>query len=302
MLALLKQTWNDFLEDKCTRIAAALSYSTAFSLAPMLVVIVSVCQLVFEPEDIRGKVESEVAAVVGDEGADQLRTMIDSSQASKERGTIATAVGIVVMLIGATGMFSQLQAAMNDVWEVSPDPETNSLKYFLKKRLLSLGMVLSIAFLLLVSLVASTVIHAFDSTLDQWLPGQTGSAIVIAANSAISFFVLTGLFAAIFKVLPDAEVKWSDVSVGAAVTALLFLVGHFALSWYLGSRNMTTSYGAAGSLVLILSWVYYSTLILLVGAEFTQAWAKQRGSGILPSKGAVRIVKRREVQSDTSTT
>ena len=296
LLTILKQTWTDFLDDNCTRIAAALSYSTAFSLAPMLVLIISVCQLVFEPEDIRGKVENEIAAVVGAEGAEQVKTMIDSSSGTEKRGVFATIIGIVVMLVGATGLFAQLQAAMNDVWEVRPDPDKSSITYFFKKRLLSLGMVLSISFLLIVSLVASTIVHAFDGTIDRWLPGEAGSAIVFAANLLISFGVLVGLFAAIFKVLPDADVRWSDVGVGATATALLFLFGKACLSWYLGSSNMTTTYGAAGSLVLILVWVYYSTLILLLGAEFTQAWAKHRGSGVVPSDGAVRVIKSTELQ------
>lgn len=273
-----------------------MSYTTAFSLAPMLVLIISVCQLVFEPEDIRGKVADEIAAVVGDEGAEQVSTMIDSSPAKKKRGVFATIISITVMLVGATGLFAQLQAAMNDVWEVRPDPSKSGIVYFLKKRILSLGMVLSLAFLLIVSLVASTIINTFDGAIDRWLPGQAGSAIVFAANLLISFAVLIGLFAAIFKVLPDADINWSDVGVGAVVTALLFLLGKACLSWYLSNSNMTTTYGAAGSLVLILVWVYYSTIILLLGAEFTQAWAKHRGSGVTPSEGAVRVVKTTEFE------
>ena len=297
MFRILKQTWADFIEDNCPRIAAAISYSTAFSLAPMLVLILSVGQLVFEPEDIRGKVESEIAKVVGDEGAEQIKTMIDSKQNDEEKhGIWATVIGVTVMLVGATGLFAQLQAAMNDVWEVRPDPSKSGIKYFLTKRLLSLGMVLSLAFLVLVSLVASTAIHAFDGAVDQWLPGWAGSTLLFALNVLISFLVLACLFAAIFRVLPDAEIRWSDVAVGASVTALLFLLGKFGLSLYLGSQNMATTYGAAGSLVLILVWVYYSTMILLLGAEFTQAWAKNRGSGILPSDGAVRVIKKTELQ------
>lgn len=262
----------------------------------MLVLIISVCQLVFERDDIRGKVENEIAAVVGDEGAEQVTKMIDSSPATEKRGTFSTVLGFIVMLVGATSLFAQLQAAMNDVWEVRPDPNKNGLVYFLKKRLLSLGMVLSLAFLLVVSIVASTIVHAFDETIDRWLPGQAGSTIVFTADLLISFVVLVGLFSAIFKVLPDAQIQWSDVGAGAAVTTLLFLLGEACLSWYLGSSNMTTTYGAAGSLVLILVWVYYSTLILLLGAEFTQDWAKHRGSGIAPSEGAARVVKTSEFQ------
>ena len=296
MIKLLQQTWADFNDDNCPRIAAALAYSTAFSLAPLLVLIISVCQLVFEPEDIRGRVESEIANVVGEEGAAQVKTMIDSSGGGEERGIVATIIGIVVMLVGATGLFAQLQAAMNDVWEVRPDPDRNGMKYFLTKRLLSLGMVLSVAFLVLISLVASTALHAFDGVIERWLPNQAGSTLLFVGNFAISTAVISGLFAAMFKVLPDADVNWSDVAVGAVVTAVLFMLGKLGIGMYLGGQNMSTSYGAAGSLVLILVWVYYSAMIFLLGAEFTQAWAKHRGHGIQPSDGAVCVVKHTELR------
>ena len=237
MLALLKHTFTDFLEDRCPRIAAALAYSAAFSLAPMLVLIIGVCQLVFDAEDIRGKVAAEITAVVGEEGAEQVQTMIDSSGNSDERGALATIFGVVVMIVGATGFFAQLQAGMNDVWEVQPDPDKSTFKYFLLKRLLSFGMVLSVAFLVLISLAVSAGLKAFDGLVDRMLPGEAASTLLFAANLAISFLLLASLFAAMFKVLPDAAVEWRDVAVGATATAALFLLGKFAIGAYLGAKT-----------------------------------------------------------------
>lgn len=291
MISIIKQTLHDFLQDKCPRMAAALAYYTAFALAPMLVLIISVCQLVLEPDDIKGRVEAEIAGVVGESGAEQVKTMIDSGDEIDRKSAIATGVGMVVMLIGATGLFAQLQGTMNDVWEVTPDPVQSGLKNFLMKRLVSLGMLLTVAFLLMVSITASTIIHAFDGQIDRWLPGQYGSAMVKAADYGISMLVITCLFAAMFKVLPDAKISWSNVWVGAAATSVLFVAGKFAVGLYVGSQNMANTYGAAGSLVMILVWVYYSAMIFLLGAEFTQAWARSRGHGIEPAKGAVRVTR-----------
>ncbi len=286
---LLKQTFTEFGEDRCSRIAASMAYSTAFALAPMLMLIIGLGQFFFEPEDITGKIETNLEEVVGESGADQIRTIIEGSQKKEQQGVWATVLSVGIVLLGATGLFAQLQVAMNDVWDIKPDPDASGIWYFISKRLLSLGMVLSTAFLVIVSLAVTGIISSFDDVLDNWLPGSAGSMIFAAGNFLLSLLVLTGLFAAMFKVLPDAKVRWKDVAVGAAVTALLFMLGKFGLGWYLGSKNMATTYGAAGSLVLILAWVYYSTLIFMFGAEFTQVWAKLYGDGIQPSKIAVRI-------------
>ena len=291
MITIVKQACADFVEDNCPRIAAALAYYTAFSLAPMLMLILGVCQLVFEAEDIEGRVEAQVKNVIGDSGAAQVKTMIDADEGSKQQGVLSTVIGIALMLFGATGLFAQLQGAMNDVWEVKPDPKHGGIKSFLLKRLVSLGMVLTIAFLLMVSITASTALHAFDSYIDRLLPGQSGSLLLRLADYAISLTIITCLFAGMFKVLPDAKIDWTTVWMGAIATAMLFVVGKFLVGLYAGNQNMANTYGAAGSLVMILVWVYYSAMIFLLGAEFTQAWAKHRGPGILPADGAVRIVQ-----------
>lgn len=290
MFSIFRQTFADFSEDKCSRIAAALAYYTAFSLAPMLLLVISVCQLVFEAEDVRGEVQTQVTSVVGPEGADQIKTMLDADQHQEERGAAFAVASAFFMLLGATGLFVQLQHAMNDVWEVQPDPNTGGVKNFLVKRLVSLGMVLTIAFLLVVSLAASAALHAFDASIDRWLPGNSGSMVLAVANYAVSFLIVTFLFAAMFKFLPDVKIDWSTVWMGAATTAFLFMVGKFVIAMYVGNKSMEDTYGAAGSLMLILMWVYYSALIFLFGAEFTQVWAKRHGHGIVPDKGAVRVV------------
>ena len=197
-------------------------------------------------------------------------------------------------MLGASGAFGQLQAALNRAWEVAPDPEQGGLKAFLLKRVFSFGMILSVAFLLLVSLVLSAALSAFGGALAGMLPEGVSATLLQVLNQVVSFAVIAGLFAAIFKVLPDATVAWRDVWVGAAVTAVLFVVGKFVIGYYLGRSNPGEAFGAAGSLAVMFVWIYYSSMILLLGAEFTQAWAEARGSGIAPERGAVRVVQEKK--------
>ena len=291
MLSIIRRSLTNFQTDHCPRIAAALAYYTAFAMAPMLVLVLSVCQIVFEPSDIQGEMETQIASVVGESGVEQVKTMIKAGENDKHRGVVATIVGICFMLLGATGVFAQLQSALNEIWDVKPDPNHSSIKTFLMKRLISLGMLLTIAFLLMISITASSALQAFDSHIDRWLPGQYGSVFVQVADYGISFVVITCLFASMFKVLPDAKIGWSSVWSGAAVTSFLFILGKMGVAVYAGSQNMANTYGAAGSLVLILVWVYYSAMIFLLGAEFTQVWANEQGSGVLPEDGAVRVAR-----------
>ena len=298
MWKILVQTFADFQEDKCTRIAAALSYYTIFSLAPLLTLVMAIGGLVLEPEDVQGKIEEQVKALVGDDGAKQVRTMIEAAEggpltggeekSEKRTGIIATVISLGVLLIGLIGMVGQMQAAMNDVWEVKPDPDQSFWRRMVLSRLLSFGMLAAAGFLLLVSLLLSTVISFVGDTISSIMPGLASETILQGVNFALSFVVITALFAAIFKYLPDAKVSWHDVAIGSAVTALLFVIGKSLIGLYLGSKNMESTYGAAGSLALLLTWIYYSSIIFLLGAEFTQAWAKIRGDGIKPSKFAVK--------------
>ena len=296
MWKILVQTFTDFQEDKCTRIAAALSYYTIFSLAPLLTLAMAIGGLVLEPEDVQGQIEQQVKSLVGDDGAKQVRTMIEAAEggsgdeaSEKRTGILATIISSGVLLVGLIGLIGQMQAAMNDVWEVKPDPEQSLWKRLIVSRLLSFGMLAAIGFLLLVSLLMSTAISFVGDSINKLLPEYASETILQAINFALSFVVITTLFAAIFKYLPDAKVGWRDVAVGSAVTALLFVIGKSLIGLYLGSKNMESTYGAAGSLALLLTWIYYSSIIFLLGAEFTQAWAKIRGGGIEPSDFAVRV-------------
>lgn len=288
MVKLLKQTFTQFSDDRCSRMAAALAYYTVFSLAPLLVLIITICSFIWNPEDIRGLLEAEIQQVVGRDGAEQVKTMLGHAT-QQGQGIMASVLSSVMLLVGATGLVAQLQSALNDTWEVKPDPESSGIKTFIFKRLMSLGMICGIAFLLLVSLIATAVLSAAGDTIAGFLPQAWSGALLQSIHVGVSLIVIGLMFAAMFKFLPDADIKWSDVGVGAAVTAVLFMAGKYGLGAYLGSKNTDSAYGAAGSLALILIWVYYSSMIFLFGAELTQVWAKQRGSGVRPSEGAVKV-------------
>lgn len=290
MWATLQTTFREFSEDNCPRIAAALAYYTTFSLAPFLLLIISICGFIWDPADVQNSIETELVSIIGNDGATQIKTMLANASGS-EGGLGSRALSLVLLVVGATGLVGQLQGALNEAWEVRPDPDQGGLLGFIKKRVLSFGMICGIAFLLLVSLAVTALLSAAGNTLSVMLPDFVGRVLYFV-NLAISFAVIAILFAAMFKFLPDAEVKWSDVAVGALITAGLFVVGKFAIGMYLGSRNMESTYGAAGSLALVLVWIYYSAMIFLLGAEFTQVWAKTRGSGVEPSPGAVRVVEK----------
>lgn len=290
-LGILKQSVKDFLDDDCPAMAAALSYYTVFSLPPLLVLLFLLLGAVLDPQDIQGTLESQIREVIGPEGGRQIRTILTHAERPGAGGLVATVIGVVALLLGATGVFGQLQAALNKAWAVAPDPEQGGLKRFLLKRVFSLGMVLTLAFVFLVSLMLDALLSAFGGTVAGYLPAGISAPLLQLLNVGLSFGVVTVLFAAIFKILPDAAIAWRDVWVGATVTALLFVLGRFLLGLYLGRSDPGEAFGAAGALALVLVWVYYSSMIVLLGAEFTQSWAERRGRGILPEKGAVRVVR-----------
>jgi membrane protein len=291
VVQLLKQTFNGFSEDDCPTMAAALSYYTVFSLPPLLVLLLAMLGAVLDPKDIQGTIEAQMRSAMGPSGAEQVRTILANVDRPGSGGQVATILSVVALLLGATGVFGQLQAALNKAWGVAPDPEKGGIKVMLLKRVFGIGMVLGLAFILLVSLVVSAVLSAFGEQLGRFLPSGLSAPVLEAINFAGSLAVIALLFGAIFKVLPDAEIGWRDVAVGAVATALLFVAGKFALGLYLGRSNPGEAFGAAGALALMLVWIYYSSMIVLLGAEFTQAWAERRGSGIVPEKGAVRVVR-----------
>ena len=299
IFAIFKQSVRDFIDDDAPTMAAALSYYTVFSLPPLLVLLLTLLGAVLDPQDIQGTVETQIRGLMGPEGSNQIRTIIANAERPGSGSLITTVLGLVALVLGATGVFGQLQAALNRAWEVGPDPEQGGFKSFVMKRVFSLGMVVALAFVLLVSLVLSAALTAFGDSLAGYLPEGLSEPVLQAINFALSFGVITLLFASMYKVLPDATIAWRDVWVGAAFTALLFTIGKFLLGLYLGRSNPGEAFGAAGALALMLVWIYYSSMIVLLGAEFTQVWAERRGSGIVPEKGAVRVVRetRRLAQS-----
>lgn len=283
----LQRVASEFSQDECVESAAALAYYAMFSLAPVLVIAIAIAGLFFDPQDVRGEVQNQLRDMLGPGGAEQVRTMIQSVRQSNS-GVWATALSVLALLFGATGALGQLQTSLNKAWDVRPSPEEGVVKSFVGKRLLSFALILVIGFLLLVLLALSTVASALGTWFSQILPSGFSGPILMAINVGISLLVATLLFAAIFKLLPDAKIRWRDVWTGAAATAVLFVIGKFLIGLYLGSSGIGSAYGAAGSLALVLVWVYYSSLILLLGAEFTQVWTRRRGRRIDPAAGAIR--------------
>ncbi|HET6796771.1 MAG TPA: YihY/virulence factor BrkB family protein [Gemmatimonadales bacterium] len=294
LIGLVKQTVKDFLEDDCMDAAAALSYYTIFSLPAILVLLLTLISVVMNPTDVRGGLESQLQTMMGPNAGEQIRTIIQQAQNKPHGGFLPTILGFAGLLFGATGAFGQLQKTLNRTWNVEPDPNQGGFKSFITKRLFSFGMILVVAFFLLVSLVISAALTGMSGRLGSVLPSGLSGPLLEIFNTIVSLAVITALFAALFKVMPDAKIHWGNVWVGAAVTAVLFVVGKFLIGFYLGKSNPGQAYGAAGSLAVLLLWVYYSSLILLFGAEFTETWAEQRGKGIEPEPGAVMV--RREKQ------
>jgi membrane protein len=282
---LLMATVHDWQTDKAARLGAALAYYMVFSLPAMLIIVIAIVGVVFGRQAAEAKIILQIQGLVGKEGADLIQTMIES--ASQPRASlIATIVGVVTLLVGGLGAFGQLQDALNTIWEVTPK-EGRGLKGILQDRAISSGLVLGTGFLLLVSMVISTALTAMTT----YLNGFFGDVLIVAQilNVVISFAVVTLLFAMIFKYLPDAKIAWRDVGIGAVITALLFTIGKFLIGLYLGSTGAGSTYGAAGSLVVILLWIYYSAQILLFGAEFTQVYANRFGSKVTPTDNAVAV-------------
>ncbi|XQQ05057.1 MAG: YihY/virulence factor BrkB family protein [Leptolyngbya sp. IPPAS B-1204] len=286
IVGLLKETFQEWQTDRVSLWAAALAYYTMFSLAPLLLIAIAVAGSIFGEEAAQGELVTQIQGLIGREGAEAIQAMIQNTQRTESGGVIATLVGVGTLVFGASGVFGQLQDALNTIWNVKPKPGLG-WKSFVRSRFLSFAMVLVIGFLLLVSLILSAVLAGISTFFTNHL--QDFAALARLINFAISFGIITLLFASIYKFLPDVRLPWKDLWVGAAVTALLFNIGKYLIGLYLGSSGVTSTYGAAGSIVIILLWVFYSAQILLIGAEFTQVYARRRGSGLRPSKHAVRV-------------
>jgi membrane protein len=288
--AVVKATAFKFMGDGCPQQAAALSFYTFFSLPPLLFLLLTVMGLVLEPGAAQARIENEITGLIGPSGAEQISAMMETAAESDTGGGIGALIGLVALLFGATAAFAQLQNSLNHVYRVQPDPSRGDIGNFLLKRVLSFAMILSVAFLLLVSLALSALLSAFGDVLRQLLPGEVSDVLMTAFHEGISYVVVTVLFALMYRVLPDARAAWRDVWIGAAATAVLFSLGKFAIGFHLGRSDPGTAYGAAGSLALVMIWVYYSAMIVLGGAVFTWVWAEERGDGVRPEPGATEVV------------
>lgn len=270
MIALLKNASKDFLEDECPVRAAALAYYTVFALPPLLILLILLAGLVWDPAEVQRALGAQFATLVGSEAAETITAMVQRADRPGAGGIGATLLGVAGLLFGATGAFLQLQGALNHVWEAEPEASAGGFKGFVLKRLLSFGMILVVAFLLVVSLVVSAAITAFGERFTA-LP----EPVLHVANMLVSFAVVTTLFALIFEYLPDTEVPRRAAWIGAVVTSLLFVVGKLLIGLYLGHSEPGSAYGAASALAVILIWIYYSGMIVLFGAELTQAWVQR---------------------------
>jgi membrane protein len=289
---LLKNTFTDWSEDKAPRLAAALAYYTVFAIAPILVIAIAVAKM-FGFSGAQNEIVGQVSGVVGQQAGEAIRTMVENRGQTNSTNILATVVGVVTLLVAATGLFGELQDSLNTIWEVQPKPNQGILAT-LKNRFFSFTMVLGVGFLLLVSLVISTILSALGNTL--FGPAESQAIVWKVVNFIISFGVTTLLFALIYKVIPDVKIGWGDVWVGALATAVLFTIGKFLIARYLATESTASSYGAAGALVLVLIWVYYSAQLLFFGAEFTQVYAKAYGSQIQPAENAVPVTEEARAQ------
>jgi membrane protein len=271
---LLKDSFNAWLDDYAPSMGAALAYYTMFSIAPLLLIVIAVAGMFFGQEAVSGAIFAQLSDLMGEEGAKTIQDML-ASVSRPEEGVTATIIGVVVLLIGATTVFNELQDDLDRIWR-APAREGGGLWKFLRARLLSFGMILGIAFLMVVSLVMSAAL----ATLGKWWGGVFGGWEVLAhaLDLLVSFALITGVFAMIYKFLPRVKIRWHDVWIGAAVTAALFTIGKFLIGLYLGKSDIGSGFGAAGSLALVMVWVYYSAQIFLFGAEFTRIYSHAYGS------------------------
>jgi len=272
---VLKDAFGAFNQDNCMKLSAALSYYTVFSIGPVLVIVISLSGWFYGQEAVQGKIYGQISGLVGADAALQVQQIIQNVQQTGG-GVIGTIVGAVVLFLGATGIFTEIQDSINYIWSLRAKPKRGFVKLILN-RLLSFSLVISLGFLLLVSLVASALLELLNELLTRMFP-DTMVVVVYIVNVLIVFAVITVLFAVIFKVLPDGKIKWKDSFIGASFTAVLFIIGKTAIGLYLGKTGVASSFGAAGSLVVLLVWVYFSAQIFLLGAEFTWVYSHKYGS------------------------
>jgi membrane protein len=285
---VLKDSFKGFGEDKVPKLSASLAYYTVFSLGPLLIMLIYLCSIFFGRDAIEGTIYTQIDGFVGREAADQIQGII-KNVALEGKGGLAFIIGIITLLIGATTVFAEIQDSINSIWGLKAKPKLGIMK-LLKDRLLSFGIIGSLGFLLLVSLGVTAIVDALGNRLKDAFP-DVAVVVFYIINLLLTLIITTGLFGVIFKVLPDAKIKWKDVLGGALATSVLFMIGKLLISLYISKSDVGNAYGAAGSLVILIVWIYYSAIILYFGAEFTKAYALKYGAEIHPSKFAITVKK-----------
>jgi membrane protein len=284
----LWRTVEEFIEDNAIKLSASLSYYTIFALPPLLIIILYICGLFFGQDAVNGTFFGQINAFVGNEAAIQIQDTIKNIELA-ESGTFAAVFGSIMLLIGASGVFAEIQSSINFIWGLKAKPNKGFVK-FVKNRLMSFSMIGAVGFILLVALFINTLLDLLNERLIIYMPEAT-VYVFYFLNTLVLFLITTMLFAIIFKTLPDGEIGWTDTLIGSAFTAFFFMLGKFAIGYYLGASEIATAYGAAGSVIIILIWVYYSAIILYFGAEFTKVFATKYGKKIIPNEYAVEIKK-----------
>jgi membrane protein len=275
---LLRDTIAGFIDDEALSWGASIAYYTLFSIAPVLLVVVAIAGLAFGREAAQGAIVDQFSVLMGQQTAEALQGMVESA-AKPHEGTWATIIGVAVLLISVSGVFGEVQSAMNAIWKAAP-PKTSTLTRLVRARVVSMGLVVTAGFLLTVSLVVSAALSSFSTYLKFVFPEV--QTVLTLVDIVLSALLIAGMFAAMFKILPDTDIAWRDVAIGALATTVLFEAGRYAISFYIGQSNVASSYGAAGALIVLLVWIYYSAQIFLLGAEFSRAYAKRYGSHANP--------------------
>jgi membrane protein len=282
----LKQVFTEFAEDNILKYSASLAYYTVFSLAPVLIVIISICGVLFGKEAIQGHIYGQIKGLVGNDAAVQIQETIKNIHLTGHN-IFATIISIIVLLIGATGIFGEVQDSLNKIWGLRIKTKKTWWKLIIN-RLLSFSLILCIGFVMMVSLLLNALVSAFGTFLARYF-SEFSVILVQLTDNVLTFIVTTFLFSLMFKVLPDAKIKWKDVLIGGLITSVFFTLGKLTIGYYLGSSNIASVYGAAGSIMIIMVWVYYSSIILYLGAEFTKVYAKLHGGKIYPNEYAIWI-------------
>jgi len=287
-LSLLQEAGNEFLDDHATKLSASLAYYTLFSIGPLLLVVITLLGFFYKKASATTQVFAEVRDVIGQSATDELQSIL-VNMSKQTNTTLIGVIAILVFIFGATGIFSEIQSSINYLWSIKAKPKRSWLKY-ITDRLLSLLLVIGMGFLMLVTILLNLVIDLLSGRIEKYF-GNISMTLLKVTNFCSLYIIVTFVFAVIFRVLPDAKIRWKDAIIGASFTGILFLIGKFLISYYLGFSKSLNAYGAATSLILVLLWVYYSSMILYFGAEFTAAYAKRWGGGITVSSTAVHIVK-----------